>query len=171
MKIFKPIIIYLSIVLLFSNCTNTPEKSITETPTISPDSPNIIFILTDDQRWDAIGYASNPIIYTPEMDRMAEQGCYFDNAFVTTPICAASRASVMTGLYERTHRFTFGTPPLKKEYIDHSYPKLLKDAGYKNGFIGKFGMSFQNSHETTLIDKYRRPGEQTRRFYPLASEN
>ena len=65
--------------------------------------PNIIFILTDDQRWDALGFAGNEIIQTPEMDRLAEEGVYFENAFVTTPICAASRASLLTGLYERTH--------------------------------------------------------------------
>jgi len=55
--------------------------------------PNIIFILTDDQRWDALGQAGNDIIQTPNMDRLAQQGIYFRNAFVTTPISAASRAS------------------------------------------------------------------------------
>ena len=65
--------------------------------------PNIIFILTDDQRWDALGYAGNDIILTPEMDKLAKDGTFFSHAFVTTPICAASRASILTGLYERTH--------------------------------------------------------------------
>ena len=51
------------------------------------EKPNIIFILTDDQRWDALGYAGNPIIQTPHMDQLAESGLYFPNAFVTTPIC------------------------------------------------------------------------------------
>src|SRR5690606_29011762 len=49
--------------------------------------PNIIFILTDDQRWDALGYAGNEVIHTPEMDELAREGVYFKNAFVTTPIC------------------------------------------------------------------------------------
>ena len=70
--------------------------------------PNIIFILTDDHRWDALGFAGNTLIRTPEMDRMAKEGVYYENAFVTTPICAASRASILTGLYERTHGYTFG---------------------------------------------------------------
>ena len=65
--------------------------------------PNIIFILTDDQRANTLGYAGNKIIQTPEMDKLAGQGCYFQNAFVSTPICNASRASILTGLYERTH--------------------------------------------------------------------
>ena len=68
--------------------------------------PNIIFILTDDQRWDALGYAGNAIIKTPNMDDLARNGLYFKNAFASTPICAASRASLLTGLYERTHNYT-----------------------------------------------------------------
>lgn len=75
--------------------------------------PNIIFILTDDQRWDALGIAGNTIIQTPEMDALANSGAYFKNAFSTTPICAASRASILTGLYERTHGYTFQKPTLK----------------------------------------------------------
>ncbi|MCF8301413.1 MAG: sulfatase-like hydrolase/transferase, partial [Haliscomenobacter sp.] len=48
--------------------------------------PNIIFILTDDQRWDALGVAGNSIIKTPQMDELAKKGVYFKNAFSTTPI-------------------------------------------------------------------------------------
>ena len=68
--------------------------------------PNIIFIVTDDQRWDMLGCAGNQIIQTPNIDKMASSGVRFSHAFVTTPICAASRASILTGLYERTHDFT-----------------------------------------------------------------
>lgn len=102
--------------------------------------PNIIYILTDDQSWDALGFAGNDIIYTPNMDRLAAEGVYFHNSFVTTPICAASRASIFTGLFERTHDFTFGKPPVHDEYMLESYPYLLKNAGYRTGFIGKFGI-------------------------------
>src|SRR6516225_8763993 len=70
--------------------------------------PNIVFVLTDDQRWDMMGCAGNPIIVTPHMDALARDGTRFRNMFVTTAICAASRASIFTGLYERTHRYTFG---------------------------------------------------------------
>jgi len=119
------------------------------------DRPNIIFILTDDQRWDAVGYAGNDIIYTPNMDKLAQKGVYFSNAFVTTPICAASRASIFTGMYERTHNYTFGTPPLAKKYIDISYAKKIKDAGYYTGFFGKLGVSFENKLDTSLFDESR----------------
>jgi arylsulfatase A-like enzyme len=104
--------------------------------------PNIIFILTDDQRWDALGFAGNPIIQTPEMDRLATDGIFYENAFVTTPICAASRASILTGLYERTHGYTFGQGDIKAPYINQSYPVELKKAGYFTGFFGKFGVNY-----------------------------
>jgi alpha-L-rhamnosidase len=86
------------------------------------EKPNIIFILTDDQRWDALGYSGNDIIQTPEMDELAAEGSYFRNAFVTTPICAASRASIFSGLHERTHKYTFQTSGIRSEYMDDSYP-------------------------------------------------
>ncbi len=106
------------------------------------EDPNIIFILTDDQRWDALGFAGNDIIQTPEMDRLAASGVYFENAFVTTPICAASRASLLTGLYERTHGYTFGPNELQEAYASNSYPVQLKKAGYTTGFFGKFGVRY-----------------------------
>lgn len=117
-------------------------------------TPNIIFILTDDQRWDALGHVGNEIIHTPNLDQLAAKSTYFNNAFVTTPICAASRASIMTGQYERTHDFTFSTPPLKAELVKNTYPALLKQAGYQSGFFGKFGMQMENRLDTTLFDAF-----------------
>lgn len=123
---------------LLTGCITGSKKA-------SSDSrPNIIFILTDDQRWDALGYAGNQIIKTPEMDRLAMEGVYFENAFVTTPICAASRASILTGLYERTHGYTFQKGNLKKPYMDIAYPVLLRENGYYTGFYGKFGVDYAN---------------------------
>ena len=116
------------------------------------DQPNIIFILTDDQRWDALGYAGNPLSLTPEMDRLASEGTYFKQAIVTTPICAASRASILTGTYERTHRYTFQTGDLKEEFMQASYPLVLRDAGYYTGFYGKFGVRYEK--EATLFDQF-----------------
>ena len=119
--------------------------------------PNIIFILTDDQRWDALGFAGNEIIQTPEMDKLAESGAYFSHAVVTTPICAASRASIFTGLYERTHKYTFQTGPIREEYMQHSYPKLLKDAGYYTGFYGKYGVNYPGKeNQFNVIEDYDR---------------
>jgi alpha-L-rhamnosidase len=109
--------------------------------------PNIIFILTDDHRWDALGYAGNNIIQTPEMDKLAKSGVFFRNAFVTTPICAASRASILTGLYERTHGYTFQQGPLKEPYMQLGYPVILKKQGYNTGFFGKLGVTYKNAEK------------------------
>ncbi|MEM8897535.1 MAG: sulfatase-like hydrolase/transferase [Bacteroidota bacterium] len=127
--------------------------------------PNIIVILTDDQRWDAMGAMGNPIIQTPNMDQLASQSTLFQNAFVTTPICAASRASIMTGMYERTHTFTFGTPPLQRKFIDRTYPKLLKDAGYHLGFFGKFGMQFEENAQDNIFEAF--DNSNTRGYFRL----
>lgn len=121
--------------------------------------PNIIFILTDDQRWDALGYAGNKTIQTPEMDKLAEQGVYFQQAMVTTPICSASRASIFSGLHERTHKYTFQTDDIRDEFMETAYPKLLKQAGYYTGFFGKFGVNYADKNNLfDEIEDYDRNG-------------
>lgn len=119
-----------------------------------PARPNILLIITDDQRFDQLGCV-NPLIHTPEMDRLAREGVQFVNAFVTTPICAASRASILTGLVERTHRYTFLTPPLADRFADLSFPKLLHDAGYRTGYVGKFGVNTRPGATQRLYDFFR----------------
>lgn len=114
--------------------------------------PNIIFILTDDQRFDALGYAGNKIIQTPEMDKLAKNGAYFRNAIVTTPICSASRASIFSGVHERTHKYTFQTGDIRSEFMQTAYPKLLKEAGYFTGFFGKFGVNYAD--KARMFDKF-----------------
>ena len=99
--------------------------------------PNIIFILADDHRWDLIG-KYHPIIKTPTLDKLANEGTVFKNAFVTTPICATSRVSILTSLTERTHDFTFQRPKTGIEESNSIYPKVLKDNGYRSAFIGKY---------------------------------
>jgi hypothetical protein len=122
--------------------------------------PNIIFILTDDQRWSALGYAGNELATTPEMDKLAESGAYFKHAVVTTPICSASRASIFTGLHERTHKYTFQTGDIRSEYMETSYPKILKQAGYYTGFYGKFGVKYPDMDKLfDVIEDYDRANQ------------
>jgi len=135
----------LALVLLFVGCDTQQPRVVQR--------PNLLFIVTDDQRFDMLG-SMHPFLETPNMDRLASEGLRFENAFVTTPICAASRASILTGLVERTHRFTFGTPPLAAEFIDRSYPALLRDAGYHTGFIGKFGVDTEPGATEAMFDVY-----------------
>ena len=129
---------------------------------VKKEKPNIIFILTDDQRWDALGYAGNKIIHTPAMNQLAKDGLYFQNAFVTTPISAASRASILTGLYERTHGYTFETGDLPETYMNISYPVMLRDNGYITAFFGKLGVNYPNAErlfdDAEIYDRADREG-------------
>ena len=125
---------------LSPSCNKAPEPR-----------PNIIFLLTDDMRWDMMHCAGNPIIYTPNLDRLAADGIRFPNAFVTTPISAASRASILTGMYERKHTYTFTKPPVKADLLRETYPYLLKKSGYRTGFIGKFGVNIEQGWKDSLF--------------------
>jgi len=101
-----------------------------------------------------MGCAGNGIIRTPNLDTLAKDGVRFRNAFVTTAICAASRASILTGLYERTHRYTFGTPPIRTAHVESSYPVRLRDAGYRTGFVGKFGVATEPGGAARMFDSF-----------------
>lgn len=102
--------------------------------------PNLVFLLGDDHRWDALGCMGNRIIQTPQIDALAAGGTRFNNMFVTTAICVTSRASMFTGLYARSHGILRFQDEFPKERFERSYPFLLKKAGYRNGFIGKWGI-------------------------------
>jgi len=112
--------------------------------------PNFLVLISDDQRWDQLSYADCPLIpqlLTPNMDRLAHEGVFFRNAFVTTPICAVSRASIMTGRYSSTHGMNHFRTPLGKEVISNSYPAQLHDHGYRTGILGKWGMGTEGTEE------------------------
>jgi alpha-L-rhamnosidase len=131
--------------VLLIGCSLAVANIAAKQPLKENKKPNIIFILTDDHRWDVMGYAGNKIIRTPQMDRLASEGTWFRNAFVTTPISAASRASILTGMYERTHGYTFQQGPLKEPYMQISYPVILRKNGYKTGFFGKLGVTYKDA--------------------------
>src|SRR5690349_16727364 len=67
-------------------------------PVAAQDKPNIVFVISDDHRWDAVGAAGNPNIKTPNMDRLATEGLHFIEATIHNPQCTASRAAILTGL-------------------------------------------------------------------------
>ncbi|MHC4111786.1 MAG: sulfatase-like hydrolase/transferase, partial [Planctomycetota bacterium] len=68
--------------------------------------PNVVVILTDDQRWDCMSCEGHPFLKTPNMDRIAKEGARFANMFVTTSLCSPSRASFLSGLYAHAHKVT-----------------------------------------------------------------
>lgn len=115
--------------------------------------PNILFILTDDQRWNTLGCMGDTNIMTPHIDQLAHEGVLFKNHFVTTSICCCSRASIFTGEYMRRHHIgDFHTPLSAAQWVE-TYPALLRHAGYRTGFIGKFGVGNDKEVEA-MADKF-----------------
>ena len=100
--------------------------------------PNIIFILSDDHRWDYLSRMGHPFIETPNLDRLATEGVHFTNAFCTTSLCSPSRASFLTGQYASTHGVKNNLTPWNDDNV--TFLELLKGAGYQTAFIGKWHM-------------------------------
>ncbi|HEV3027415.1 MAG TPA: sulfatase, partial [Planctomycetota bacterium] len=114
--------------------------------------PNVLFILTDDQRWDCIGLAPNARVQTPNIDRIGREGVYFPNAFCTTSLCSPSRASILSGLYAHVH----GVSNNFTEYpVDMpTWPRALHDAGWETAYIGKYHMGEENDDPRPGFDHF-----------------
>ena len=102
--------------------------------------PNLLLLVTDDQRWDALGAEGNPHIETPHLDRLAARGVRFTESFVTTSICAINRACLLTGQYASRHGIHDFAAPLLPEQFAASFPARLRADGYRTGFVGKWGL-------------------------------
>ena len=113
--------------------------------------PNIVFLMTDDQRWDTLGCYGRTDVLTPHIDQLSEQGVTFDNAYYAVAICMPSRTTMFTGRYFADHQVGFTYPynrTLPAEEFAESYPAKLKEAGYRTGFVGKFGIRLENTPKT-----------------------
>jgi len=112
-----------------------------DTPQKEKRQPNFILILTDDQTYRAIGY-NNPAVRTPVLDKLAEQGIVFDHAYVASPICVASRASILTGLFPQQHgAIALNAGGFRKSVVElrdyKTLAHLLEEGGYTTAFCGK----------------------------------
>ena len=101
---------------------------------------NIVFLLADDLRYDAVGYMNKTTIQTPHIDCLANDGTVFTNMYATSAISCCSRASIFTGMYNRRNGITDFSGTLRGEALKNTYPMLMKDNGYYVGFIGKYGV-------------------------------
>ncbi len=100
---------------------------------------NILFVLLDDQRYDAMGFLKGQsFLQTPNMDSIARNGAYLPNAYVTTALCSPSRASILTGQYAHRHKVVDNDSPLPPGL--KFFPQMLQRAGYETAFIGKWHM-------------------------------
>ncbi len=104
---------------------------------------NVVFLLTDDQASLSLGCYGNEQVKTPNIDSLAADGLIFDRHYVTTAICMASRANIMTGLYEYRTGCNFGYGKMTEQNWLNSYPMLLRKSGYRTAFAGKFGFEVE----------------------------
>jgi arylsulfatase A-like enzyme len=113
--------------------------------------PNFIVVIADDQRWDAMGSvlkehgekARYPWFETPNMDRLAADGVRFCNAFITHSICSPGRAGFLSGQYTHANGVMNNHTPFPENTVTHA--TLLRDAGYKTAYFGKWHMGDQKA--------------------------
>ena len=134
--------ITLALVLLFA-------LAIQATAAAAENHKNVIFILTDDQRYDALGFM-DPVLETPHMDRLANEGVHFRNAFVTTSLCSPSRASILTGQYMHDHGVVDNNSGVAEGTV--FFPQYLQQAGYQTAFFGKWHMGEAESGTGKMDD-------------------
>src|SRR4051812_13671259 len=105
--------------------------------------PNIIFILTDDHRYDFMGFMGKvPWLKTPGLDKLAKEGAHVKNAFVASSLCSPSRGSILTGKYPHKHQIVDNQSPEPPGNV--YFPQLLQQAGYATAFFGKWHMGSQD---------------------------
>lgn len=135
------ILIINSLPLFLMSCGNSPGEPAAGS---DPKQPNIILLVADDHGTDALGCYGNRVVRTPNLDRLAEEGVRFSNAYCTSASCSASRSAILTGMYNHAighyghahdyHHFrTFDTI--------RSLPSYLEEAGYYTARIGKYHLA------------------------------
>ena len=127
-----------------------PDLTLPKTPGAKP--RNVVFILSDDHRYDVMSFLGHPWVETPAMDAMAREGVYFKNAMVTTSLCSPSRASVLTGQYMHNHGVVDNgvlTPPGTV-----FFPQYLQKAGYQTGYFGKWHMGGHSDAPRPGFDRW-----------------
>jgi arylsulfatase A-like enzyme len=110
------------------------------TQQIAGNKMNIVFLLADDLRWNSLGCMGNPVVLTPNIDKLSDEGVRFNNACVTTSVCMVSRATILTGQYMRRHHVTNFGVQLSEQAMADTYPSILRKAGYWTGYVGKYGV-------------------------------
>ncbi len=130
--------------------------------------PSFVVFITDDQRADCLGLEGHPLLRTPNIDRLADEGVAFRNAFVTTAICCVSRASFYTGQYARNHRIADFATPLSDDQLARTFPGLLQQAGYRTGCFGKWGLN--GNEPRAIFNAWDATGSQGRFFQDFEGE-
>lgn len=119
--------------------------------------PNFLVVMTDQQRFDTIGALGNPHVHTPNLDRLANEGVSFTRTYCQHPICQPSRASFMTGRYPSAIHVGYnGVDRMPESAEETMWSRLLADAGYHCGLVGKLHLSAcQKRREPRVNDGFR----------------
>jgi arylsulfatase A-like enzyme len=115
---------------------------------------NVVLIILDDVRWDALGAAGNATVRTPRIDQLAREGIRFEQARVTTAICMVSRATLLTGQYMSRHGITEFGRAIAPEPFAQTYPAVLRRAGYWTGYVGKYGIGRPRPDDFDVLRAY-----------------
>ena len=130
-----------------------PDRATLQLPRVAgAETRNVIFVLVDDLRFDAMGYMKHPWLETPNLDALARNGVHLRNAFVTTALCSPSRASILTGHYAHRHRVVDNNNPVPQGTI--FFPQYLQQAGYETAFIGKWHMGGESDAPQPGFDRW-----------------
>ncbi|SDL80357.1 Arylsulfatase A [Catalinimonas alkaloidigena] len=124
-------------------------------PLTSAGAPrNVIFILSDDHRYDFMSFMNNmvPWLETPNLDRIAREGAHLKNAFVSTALCSPSRASILTGQYAHVHTVVDNSAPVPDGLT--FFPQYLQKANYQTGFFGKWHMGEDRNEPRPGFDRW-----------------
>lgn len=135
---------YIYLTVLVYSILHISCKQQKDTAQIQSDKkPNIIFLLTDDQRDNTFSAMGHPFIKTPNADKLIKNGIRFSNTYIAEPVCSPSRVALFTGTHERINGVGFSSSyQLTEEQWSQSYPELLRQSGYYTGFVGKFGVEY-----------------------------
>lgn len=142
-------IIGIIFIVFLSGCVNNHQ---------SDKKPNIILVMADDQGWGQTGYYNHPILKTPHLDAMAENGLRFNRFYAGAPVCSPTRASVLTGRSnDRTGVYSHGYALCKQE---KTIAQALKNSGYKTAHFGKWHLNGHRGPGVPIFESdERNPGK------------
>ena len=152
--------VLLLLMVLIIGCKPYPSKN---TTLVNSNNKNLLFIIVDQQRYDALSIAGNPIVKTPNLDKLARQGAYFKNAYTPVAVCGPARSSILTGTTMNTHQVT--TNNKTYNYNDapvmtmKTFDEILTEKGYHAEYYGKWHVLTTHSEVYKNQIKYAKNGK------------
>ena len=112
-------------------------------------APNVLFLITDQQRADHVGFMGNDVVRTPALDGLADRSTVFESAWVSNPVCMPNRCTIMTGRMPTAHGVIFNDRSL--DWNANTFVRLLRAAGYRTGLLGKSHLQHGMSRNSVVV--------------------